>query len=131
MSKKVIQEVRKFMEERGWFDADPADLAKSISIEAAELLEHFQWSNPSVREIQKDKESYSMIEKEIADVLIYSIHMSELLGLDIDKIIKSKLKIAGGKYSVDKIKGKPGSANYHKIKQEWRAKGGSGTQAHG
>jgi NTP pyrophosphatase (non-canonical NTP hydrolase) len=111
------------MEERDWFITDPRNLAISLSLEASELLEHFQWKNHSVEEIKSNLELNEKIRKEIADVLIYSIHLMELLGLDGDTIIQEKLAHAAKKYPVDLIKGPAGSPAHQKIKKEWREKG--------
>lgn len=123
MSKKSIKAVKDFLDERGWFEVEPAHIAKSISIESAELLERFQWSEPSVKDLKADPEALEKISKELADVLIYSFHMAELLGLDVDEIVKIKLEHAGKKYPVEKVKGPAGSPTYKKIKQEYRDKG--------
>ena len=64
------------MKARGWDKTAPADQAKSIMIEGAELLEHFQWKNFTVAEIKKDKEKYEGIQSEVADVLIYAIDLA-------------------------------------------------------
>ncbi|MFA6095533.1 MAG: nucleotide pyrophosphohydrolase [Candidatus Paceibacterota bacterium] len=123
MNNRSVQAVKRFLDERGWFDTAPANLAKSISIESAELLEHFQWSNPSAEEVRRDPEVLGKISKELADVLIYAFHMTSMLGLDVDAVVEDKLEHAGKKYPVDKVKGPAGSAVYKKLKQEYRDKG--------
>ena len=70
--KKYEKHVRKYLEERDWDKLRPADLAKSISIEAAELLELFQWTNQSLAEVKKDKEKLEKIKHELADVLNFT-----------------------------------------------------------
>ena len=75
----------------------PANLAKSISIEAAELLECFQWS-----ETNYDLEH---IKEELADVLVYCRNMLDKLGLDEDEIVNSKMDQNEAKYPVDKARG--------------------------
>jgi hypothetical protein len=57
--------VKTYLEERGWDKLRPGDLAKSISIEAAELLEHFQWHNPELEEVRKDSEKIAELKKRI------------------------------------------------------------------
>lgn len=123
MSKKSVKMVKDFLDERGWFEVEPAHIAKSISIESAELLEKFQWSEPSVKDLKNDPEQLEKMAKELADVIIYSFHMAELLGLDVDEIVKAKLEHAGKKYPVEKVKGPAGGSTYKKIKQEYRDKG--------
>ena len=53
---KLQKDIKKYLKERGWDKLAPADISKGISIEASELLEHFQWGSPTVEEIKKDKE---------------------------------------------------------------------------
>ncbi|MFO7969495.1 MAG: nucleotide pyrophosphohydrolase [Bacillota bacterium] len=82
--KKIIEEIIKFRDERGWKRHDtPSALAKSIIIEAAELLENYQWEDVTPNE--------ENVKEELADVLIYALAMATDLGLDPEKIIKEKL----------------------------------------
>jgi dCTP diphosphatase len=82
--KKIIDEIIEFRDQRGWRENDrPENLAKSIIIEAAELLENYQWG-PENADLENVKE-------EIADVLIYSIAMAYDLGFNIEEIIREKL----------------------------------------
>lgn len=113
--------VRKFMEERDWLNQPPADVAKSIIIEAAELLEHFQWNNFFDEQVEKDPDAKQEIVDELADVFIYSIEMAILLDCDIDKIIESKLAKAAKKYPVGLVNGKLGSKKYKEIKKKYRS----------
>ena len=99
MKKDTIERIRKFSAERDWDQFhSPANLAKSISIEANELLECFQW----------DEENYNVeeIKEELADVLVYCRNMLDKLGLDEDEIINAKMDKNEKKYPVDKAKGK-------------------------
>lgn len=81
---RIIKEIIDFRDKRGWNNSDnPENLAKSIVIEAAELLENYQWG-PNQANIINVKE-------EIADVLIYSIALAYDLGFDVSEIIKEKL----------------------------------------
>lgn len=102
MTEKTIQEILKFRDDRNWKQFhNPKDLAISISLEAAELLEVFQWSAAdTVCENKTDK-----IKEELADVLIYCVHMADLCGLDMDEIIQEKLKRNNEKYPVEKAFG--------------------------
>ena len=94
---EVKKELIKFQEERDWKKFHtPENLAKSISIEAAELLEHFQW--------QKDYD-IDEVGEELADVLIYSLYMAEALDLDVKEIILNKMKKNAIKYPIEKSKG--------------------------
>ena len=66
--KNIEKLVKKFLRERGLDKLQPGDLAKSISIEAAELLELFQWSNPELAELKKNPEKLAKVKEDIADV---------------------------------------------------------------
>ena len=94
---RLKQAFRDFSDERDWGQFHtPENLAKSISIEAAELLECFQWSN------EFDKIAVC---EELADVLSYCIMMADELDVDIEEIVLDKLEKTKAKYPVDKAKG--------------------------
>ncbi len=100
------EEIEQFNKDRDWDQFhSPANLAKSISIEANELLECFQW----------DEDNYNIeeVKEELADVMNYCIQMSNKLNLDIKEIIEWKLRITAKKYPVEKAKGK--STKYNKL----------------
>lgn len=101
---KAIQEkILKFRDARNWKQFhNPKDIAISISIEASELLEVFQWSGSDVTADNKIEK----IKEELADVLIYSTLMATDLGLDIDEIISNKIAVNDKKYPVEKTKNK-------------------------
>ncbi|AVQ34020.1 nucleotide pyrophosphohydrolase [Staphylococcus muscae] len=97
MTKKSMDKINKFRDDRNWRQFhNEKDLALSISIEAAELLELFQWKNPE-DVVQNNRER---IEEELADVLIYSYMMADNLNFDIDDIIEKKLVKNNEKYPV-------------------------------
>ena len=86
------QKMEKFLEERNWNEYHtPKNLAMSISIEAAELMELFQWNNPSINEVLKDKKLMSEIEDEIADIIIYSISLARSLDINLFDTIVEKM----------------------------------------
>ena len=90
---KIIQ----FQNERDWKKFHtPENLAKSISIEAAELLEHFQWGN---------EYDSSEVGEELADVLIYCLYMADAMDFDVKEIIFDKMDKNANKYPVYKSKG--------------------------
>lgn len=94
--------VRSFRDEREWAQFhNPKDLAISISLEAAELLEAFQWSGSDV-EVPEKREH---IAEELADVLIYSVLMADRLDLDVTDIVLDKLWKNSEKYPVEKARG--------------------------
>ena len=104
MKKKTIERIRKFSEDRDWDQFhSPANLAKSISIEANELLECFQWSD--------DKYDINEVKEELADVLVYCRNMLDKLDLDEDEIINAKMEQNEKKYPVEKAKGKADKYN--------------------
>lgn len=102
MTQEIIDEVLKFRDDRNWKQFhNPKDLAISISLEAAELLEVFQWSAEDVvcaNKIEKIKE-------ELADVVNYCILMADACGLDLDEIVHAKVKRNNEKYPVEKAFG--------------------------
>ena len=101
---------REFTEERDWDQFhSPENLAKSICIEAGELLECFQWDN------NYDKEHLC---EELADVLSYCIMLADKLDVDIEEIVLDKLEKTRAKYPADLARGS--SAKYNELKQEAR-----------
>ena len=99
MKKETIERIRKFTEDRDWSQYhSPANLAKSISIEANELLECFQWSDMDY--------DLNHVKEELADVIVYCQDMLDRLGLDVDEIVNNKMTQNEKKYPVEKAKGK-------------------------
>ena len=95
--KELIEEIDKFNKERDWDQFhSPENLAKSISIEAGELLECFQWNN----EYDLDE-----VKEELADVINYCLLMADKLGLDPKQIVLDKMEKTAKKYPVEKAKG--------------------------
>ena len=94
---ELFDELIEFQKERDWKKFHtPENLAKSISIEAAELLEHFQWG--------KEYDIHEVAD-ELADVLIYCIYMADAMEFDINEIIENKIEKNAIKYPVEKSKG--------------------------
>ena len=103
--KELERKIVKFAEDRDWLQFNtPENLAKSISIEAGELLECFQWNN------EYDLED---VKEELADVLNYCIQMANKLGVDPKQIVLDKMEKTAKKYPVEKAKGK--STKYNKL----------------
>jgi NTP pyrophosphatase (non-canonical NTP hydrolase) len=94
------KQVSGFRDERNWLsDNTPKNLAISISVEAGELLEHFQWkTDEQIREAVKDRVKKSQISDELADVLILCLGFSDVMGIDISEAIEAKLRRAAEKY---------------------------------
>lgn len=118
--KETEKAIEQFLKKRGWGKPLPVNLAKSIMIEGAELLEHFQWDNQTAAEVKKDKAKIAEIGSELADVLIYCFDMARILNIDAKKAILEKLARTEKKYPPKLMK--LGSKEYLKIKQEYRAK---------
>ena len=98
MNQTTIDRIRQFTKERDWNQFhSPANLAKSIMIEAGGLLECFQWS-------EKDYD-IEHVKEELADVLIYCYDMLDNLGLDINEIVNHKMDKNEVKYPVEKARG--------------------------
>jgi dCTP diphosphatase len=96
--KSLHDELQTFVTERDWAQFhSPANLAKSISIEAAELLECFQWSDDA------DK---ARVTEKLAAVLTYCLLLANRLGVDPDQIVREKLALTRDKYRVDKARGR-------------------------
>ena len=98
MKQETIDRIRRFTEDRDWDQFHtPANLAKSISIEANELLECFQWS--------EDDYDLEHVKEELADVLVYCRNMLDRLELDEDEIVNAKMTQNEAKYPVEKARG--------------------------
>lgn len=97
MTESTLTRIRRFTSDRDWDQFHtPANLAKSIVIEAAELLECFQWS---------DEYDLQHVKEELADVLVYCQDLLDKLGLDADEIINMKMDQNEAKYPVEKARG--------------------------
>jgi len=97
MKPETLERIRRFTADREWerFHT-PANLAKSISIEANELLECYQWS---------DDADLGHVREELADVIVYCQNLLDALGLDVDEIVNSKMAKNEAKYPVEKARG--------------------------
>ena len=99
MREDTIARIRRFTEDRDWQQFHtPANLAKSIAIEAGELLECFQWS-----ETEYDVEH---VKEELADVMVYCRNLLDERGLDEDEIVNAKMDKNEAKYPVEKARGR-------------------------
>ena len=97
--KETLERIKKFRDDRDWKQFHtPSNLAKAISIEAGELLEEFLWDN--------DNFNLQNVKEELADVMIYCIHMANVLDVNIEDIINMKMDKNEMKYPVEKSKGK-------------------------
>ena len=103
LQKKVIE----FRDARDWEQYhNPKDLAISLMLEAAELLEIFQWKDKAeVEAIKSDPENRRRVKEELGDVLIYALNMCHAFGFDPAKVVLQKLAVNENKYPVEKSKG--------------------------
>lgn len=102
---ELYEKIREFNEERDWDQFHtPENIAKSICIEAAELLECFQWN---------DDYDLNAVKEELADVTNYCIVMADRLGLDLKEVVLDKLEKTKAKYPVEKCRGV--STKYDKL----------------
>ena len=106
--KELQNKVIEFRDKRDWAQYhNPKDLAISISLEAAELLEIFQWKDAGEVEAHKsDVETRRRVKEELGDILIYSLTLAQEFGLNPSDIILDKMQINDKKYPVEKVKGK-------------------------
>lgn len=115
MQNKTVSMALKFRDDRDWKQFhNPKDLAISLSLEAAELLEVFQWSGTDLECADK----LDRIKEELADVINYSILLADVCGLDIDEIVQEKIKRNEEKYPVDLAKGH--KEKYTELKEKAR-----------
>jgi NTP pyrophosphatase (non-canonical NTP hydrolase) len=105
---EILEIVREFVRERDWDQYNlPLNLAVSMSIEAGELLELFQWkTHEDVEEALKEEPFRQELASEIADVLIYLLRVADTCGIDPTKAIIEKMKKNKEKYPIDYWKGK-------------------------
>ncbi|OGW78773.1 MAG: nucleotide pyrophosphohydrolase [Omnitrophica bacterium RIFCSPHIGHO2_02_FULL_46_20] len=109
----ILEKIKKFRDDRDWMQFhDPKNMAVSIMIEAAELLEHFQWkTKDEVQEyIKANKEEIS---DEIADIAMYLFELANNLGIDLVQAMDKKLKKNETKYPIEKAKSK--HTKYNKL----------------
>jgi len=119
---EVVERLYQFRKKRGWLGLDPADLAKSVVLEAAELLECYQWDNTDrVRRevgLKKDKQKIAL---EAADVLIYLLDFCHENRIDLLKTALEKINLNEKRYPVPEIK-KTGRQAYWEAKKRHRQK---------
>ncbi|MFL7837390.1 MAG: nucleotide pyrophosphohydrolase [Candidatus Promineifilaceae bacterium] len=96
------EEVREFVAERDWEKYhSPKSLSMSIAIEAAEIMEHFQWySTEASRDLVKDEETRTLVAEEVADVIIYCLALANQAEFDISTAVRSKLESGRRRYPI-------------------------------
>lgn len=113
--KHITDKINEFVNERDWKQfRNHKDMAISVAVEAAELLEHFQWKNGKdlIEHIEKNK---TEIGEEMADIAIYLFEMADNMGIDLIGAMEKKIIKNGIKYPVEKVKGK--NKKYRELKQ--------------
>ena len=99
---QLMEKILQFRKERDWEQFHtPKDLAISISLEASELLEVFQWSGKDLHRSEKHRE----IAEELADIMIYCLYLAHDLGMDPLEIMEAKIQKNEEKYPADKVRG--------------------------
>jgi NTP pyrophosphatase (non-canonical NTP hydrolase) len=107
------QLVADFVAQRDWrqFHA-PKNLSMSLAIEAAELMEHFQWISPEEsRRVPEDPDRLAAVGEELADVVCYALAMANELGLDLSTTVREKIVKNEQKYPVEEYRGRYGPEN--------------------
>ncbi len=108
----LLKQLIEFRREREWEQFhNPKDIAISLSIEAAELLEWFQWRNKTEIKQMLETDKREALEDEIADVAVYLSYLCHDLNIDIEQAIQRKMQKNAAKYPVDKVKGRADKYN--------------------
>lgn len=117
---ELVQKLHVFREERGWLGLAPVDLAKSIVLEAAELLEHYQWDDTDIKRhgstTNKDKHE---VASEVADIFIYILEFCQENDIDLLEVVKQKIEHNSKKYPAKDMKN-GGYEAYENAKKAYR-----------
>ncbi|MBO6701104.1 MAG: nucleotide pyrophosphohydrolase [Pseudomonadales bacterium] len=114
---EIQNRLREFARERDWEQFhSPKNLAAALSVEAAEILEHFQWLD-SEASMSLSEEKKSEVAEEIADVLNYLLRLSDVLQIDLETAVNNKMKINAEKYPADKVRGSSKKYNEYQTKE--------------
>jgi dCTP diphosphatase len=105
--------VRQFVDERNWRQFHtPKNISMALAIEAAELMEHFQWLEPAEsRAVASTPEKLAAVAEELADVLCYALALANELGVDVSRALEDKMVKNRLKYPVDEFRGRYGPEN--------------------
>jgi NTP pyrophosphatase (non-canonical NTP hydrolase) len=100
--KSVQQTLREFAQARDWEQFhSPKNLAAALAVEAAELLEPFQWMREEdSRRLAERPADYAQVEEEMADVMIYLLRLADQLGIDLERAVAEKIRKNGEKYPI-------------------------------
>lgn len=109
---ELLQRLIEFRRERDWEQFHtPKELAVSLSIEASELLEWFQWKNDDDIALKLESTKREDLEDEVADVVAYLSYLCHDVGIDINKAVEAKIKKNAQKYPIEKVKGRSDKYN--------------------
>ncbi len=109
---QLLKQLLDFRSQRDWEQFHkPKDLAMSISIEAAELMEWFQWRTDQEIEQRLQSDKRQLLEDEIADIAVYLSYLCHDLNIDINQVIASKMSQNAAKYPIEKVKGRADKYN--------------------
>ena len=104
---KIQNKLREFSKERDWEQFhSPKNLSMALSVEVAELVEIFQWSQSGGMDEIANQKTRKEIEKEIADIFIYTLKIADLLNMDLEKVALEKIEENAKKYPIESSKGK-------------------------
>jgi NTP pyrophosphatase (non-canonical NTP hydrolase) len=111
--------VREFVDERDWDQFhSPKNLASALTVEAAELLEHFQWlQNGRLDELGPDK--LTEVRHEMADVLVYLVRLADKLDVDLMAAVQEKMVLNRAKYPAEQVRGD--ARKYYEYKREYKS----------
>lgn len=108
---EITQYLQKFAKDRDWEQFhSPKNLSMALSVECAELMEHFQWLTQEQSE-HLDSHKKTAVGEEIVDVLLYSLRLADILGIDLPAAIRRKTQLNEAKYPSEKVKGSPKKYN--------------------
>ena len=103
--KQIKIRLREFAAERDWDQFhSPKNLAMALIVEAAELVEHFQWLTEEQSQALPSNK-LAEVEQEIADIQIYLIRLADKLGVDMEKAVNAKIELNEKKYPAEKVRG--------------------------
>ena len=103
---QIKTRLREFAAERDWDQFhSPKNLAMALIVEAAELVEHFQWLTEEQSQTLPPKK-LAEVEQEIADIQIYLIRLADKLGVDMEKAVNAKIELNEKKYPAEKVRGR-------------------------
>ena len=105
---ELKDKIKEFVKERDWGQYhSPKNLSMSLSVEAAELMEHFQWlTNEQSHQLKNDPVKKSELEDELADIAVYLLNLCNALDVDLSEAIKTKMVQNSAKYPTELVKGK-------------------------